>query len=47
MFIFADRFNCIRRGSLFMSFWVHKDLDFNMLVYNMPGGTSSFWGGNS
>lgn len=31
MFIFAVRFNCKKWGSLYMSFWIHKVLDFNML----------------
>ena len=47
MYIFADRFNCIIRGSLYMSFWVHKVLDFNVLGNDMPCVTSFFGGGNS
>ena len=40
MFIFADRFNCIIRGNLYMSFWIHKVLDFKVLENNMPRVTS-------
>ena len=47
MFIFADRFNCIIRGNLYMSFWVHKVLDFNVLTINTPYATSFYGGGNS
>ena len=44
MFIFADRFNCIIRGSLYTAFWVHKVLDFSMLTNNIPCETSAFLG---
>ena len=47
MFIFAVRFNCKKWGSLYMSFWIHKVLDFNVLKNDMPCLTSFFGGGNS
>ena len=40
MFIFADRFNCKIRGNLYMSFWVHKVLDFNVLKNDTSRATS-------
>ena len=47
MFIFADRFNCVIGGNLYMSFWVHKVLDFNVLYNDIPRVTSFSGGGNS
>ena len=47
MFIFAVRFNCKKWGSLYMSFWVHKVLDFNVLKNNVPRATSFFRVGNN
>lgn len=45
MFIFAVRFNCKKWGSLYMSFWIHKVLDFNMLQTDIPRATPLWWGG--